>query len=531
MGTVYLAENVRLGTLWAIKRIEKSGKGKGLLTAEPEVLKKLNHPALPKIFDVLEDEKSLYIVSDFMEGVSLEEKLKEVRKFDEPAVVEWGIQICDVLDYLHSLKPNPIIYRDMKPANLILGRDGRIKLIDFGAAREYREERVNDTVYIGTRGYAAPEQYGCGQTNEATDIYSLGVTLYTLVTGRSPNEPPYEILPVRTLDTSLSRDLEAIITKCTRPDPSERYLSAAKLKEDLKKLSGKLNLHETAGEAFSSGAEVVPNRAVFNKRIITVWDNAEFSCELAYYLAKNTSNRILLADLDLLAPKVDLILDVPKFVQNPINHESTRDTGLSLLSDYASRGMLTVRAVMEASVKRRELKNLHIITGSYRLQDYEYFSNEYLIEMVDRFYAGFDITILSVNRSIYDSYTIIALDRSDINIIPLRADAVSFREFNSFILYLSQKQQIPVDKFKFVAFEYDRETDMDTASMKEVTDGNFAGTIRLSRRRVKCRCLKEPYPKRMEKEVIADYGKISEKLGITPKLSAAQKFKGIFATT
>lgn len=233
MSTVYLAENIKLGTLWAIKEISKKTNIKTDILVEPNILKKLNHPALPRIFDIFEDEDNIYVIVDFIEGIPLDKELARLGRFPEETVMGWAMQICDVLVYLHSFKPNPIIYRDMKPSNIILTKEGMIKLIDFGIAREYKQESENDTVYIGTRGYAAPEQYGAGQTNAVTDIYSLGVTLYCFLTGKSPNEPPYEIKPVRYFDENLSEEIERIICKCTRQNPVERYQSAKELMADI----------------------------------------------------------------------------------------------------------------------------------------------------------------------------------------------------------------------------------------------------------------------------------------------------------
>lgn len=233
MGTVYLARNVKLGTLWAIKQVNKNVGENVDLLAEPNMLKKLNHPSLPRIFDIIEDEESIYIIEDYIEGDSLDKVIKDAGRFPEKTVVDWAKQLCEVLIYLHTQKPNPIIYRDMKPANIIVNSEGKVKLIDFGISREYKKGSDSDTTYIGTRGYAAPEQYGTSQTDARTDIYSLGVTLYHLITGKSPNEPPYEIKPVRQLDKKLSRGIEYIINKCTALDPQRRYQSVKQLLNDL----------------------------------------------------------------------------------------------------------------------------------------------------------------------------------------------------------------------------------------------------------------------------------------------------------
>ncbi len=158
MSRVYLVENIKLSTFWALKVIDRSISSKIDIMAEINILKKLEHSSLPRIFDVFEDEFSIYIIEDYISGISLDKELKNKGSFTEGQVIDWSIEICKVLIYLHNIKPNPIIYRDMKPSNIIITNNGMIKLIDFGIAREYKGSCTDDTVYIGTRGYAAPEQ-------------------------------------------------------------------------------------------------------------------------------------------------------------------------------------------------------------------------------------------------------------------------------------------------------------------------------------------------------------------------------------
>ncbi|WP_298838343.1 serine/threonine-protein kinase [Clostridium sp.] len=241
MSTVYLAKDIKLQKLWAIKEVSISTiNSKSNLMAETNILKKLDHPALPRIVDIITKEDRIYLVLDYIDGISLDIQLQEVGIIEEKTVIDWAKQICDVLNYLHCLKPNPIIYRDMKPGNLMLTSLGKIKLIDFGIAREYKEEVSADTTCIGTKGYAALEQYGSHQTDARTDIYSLGVTLYHLSTGRGPNDPPYEIKPAREINPLLSEGFEYIISKCTQQDPTLRYQSVKELIYDFENIR-KLN--------------------------------------------------------------------------------------------------------------------------------------------------------------------------------------------------------------------------------------------------------------------------------------------------
>lgn len=233
MSTVYLAEHVRLHTKWAVKEVHKNQAVTFDFLAESNILKRLQHPMLPRIVDISETADSIYIVEDFVEGITLDDLLHQQKKVDEAQGLQWFQDLCGVLRYLHSQQPNPIIYRDMKPSNIMLQPDGTLKLIDFGIAREYKENSSADTTYVGTRGYAAPEQFGKAQTDARTDIYALGVTMYHLLTGKSPYEPPYQFVPARQLAPGLSHGIEYILSKCIQPEPADRYQSVDALLNDL----------------------------------------------------------------------------------------------------------------------------------------------------------------------------------------------------------------------------------------------------------------------------------------------------------
>lgn len=234
MSVVYLARNERANKSWAIKEVRKVGEEnlevkRNSLVAETEMLKNLSHPNLPTIVDVIETADTYLVVMDYIEGNDLGVILKEFGAQPQEKVVQWGLQLCDVLEYLHT-RPKPIIYRDLKPANIMLKPDGNIMLIDFGTAREIKIADANDTISLGTRGYAAPEQFGANaKTDARTDIYCLGATLYHLVTNHNPATEPYVMSPIRERNPSLSAGLEAIILKCTQNDPDQRYQSCAKL--------------------------------------------------------------------------------------------------------------------------------------------------------------------------------------------------------------------------------------------------------------------------------------------------------------
>ena len=230
MSTVWLALNEAVNKQWAIKEVKKSSPStsdqiiKQNLVTEAGILRHLKHPHLPSIVDIFNEDDTFLIVMDYIEGRTLSDILKEQGRQPQADVVDWALQICSVFKYLHGLNP-PIIYRDMKPGNVMLKPDGNIMVIDFGTAREYKHESGEDTIHLGTKGYAAPEQFQDNhqQTDPRTDIYNLGATMYHLVTGKNPSKPPFKFLPIRQVDRTLSSGLESIILKCVAPDPNERY--------------------------------------------------------------------------------------------------------------------------------------------------------------------------------------------------------------------------------------------------------------------------------------------------------------------
>lgn len=250
-GRVYLVMDTRLHKNWALKAVSMQGEGadplkRRTLIKETEMLKNLNHPRLPRIVDAFETGEFFCVVMDFIEGSTLKSILAARGPQQEEDVVRWALMLTDVLIYLHGRTP-PVIYRDMKPGNIMLRPSGDVVLFDFGIARERKTETGEDTVLLGTPGYAAPEQMGGkGQTDARSDIYSLGVTLYHLLTGIGPGDPPYGMPPLRKIDPTFSGGLERILEKCTKRDPGERYQNCGELRDAL------LHIRET-DETFLRG--------------------------------------------------------------------------------------------------------------------------------------------------------------------------------------------------------------------------------------------------------------------------------------
>lgn len=205
-----------------------------MLYKEARMLYKLHHPSIPAVIQVMESKEHFFVVRENIAGEDLESKLKREGAQSPENVVNWAVQLCDVLGYLHEQQP-PYIYRDMKPANIMLLGNGRLMLRNFGAMQMYEPSKIKDDVRLGTKGYAAPEQlYNTGPSDARTDIYTLGMTMYALLAGKNPVGDGYVRRPVRQFNPAVPPKLEAIIQKCTELERKNRYQSCAELKADLK---------------------------------------------------------------------------------------------------------------------------------------------------------------------------------------------------------------------------------------------------------------------------------------------------------
>ena len=229
---VVLAEHLALNNLWAIKVLSKSSPWFSYEMQEINMLKGLNHPMLPRIADVVEDADFYYIVMDYIPGTNLLDYTRMNGKIQEKILFKWTKEILEVLSYLHGRTP-PVIYRDLKPANLIVDENGRIRLVDFGTARFNHEASTEDTLYIGTQGYAAPEQYGLGKSDARTDLFNLGMTLVHLATGLHPTKLNKLSIRPALKQAGLSARYIRLILEMIQTDPDERPINC---EDALKKL-------------------------------------------------------------------------------------------------------------------------------------------------------------------------------------------------------------------------------------------------------------------------------------------------------
>ena len=242
---VYLAMDTASGERCVVKELSESQlneverrKAINDLLRESSILRGLKHPGLCRLIDTfVEDDQKPFLVMEYVEGHNLEDELIETgRPLDWPRVVQWGMQLAEVLAYLHSQTP-PVIYRDLKPANVMLAPNGTIKLIDFGIARELQPNRRTDTARLGTDGYAPLEQYSA-RSEPRSDLYALGASLYHLLTGRVPEAAPlraagHPLTPIRAFNPSVPEELERVIQQAMNRMPDERFPDAQMMRQAL----------------------------------------------------------------------------------------------------------------------------------------------------------------------------------------------------------------------------------------------------------------------------------------------------------
>jgi len=258
MSAVYEVEDKRLPGRLVAKQMRPSMLGdiektqlEQLFRREAEVLSKLSHPFLPKVTDYFESEGRRFLVEELVEGRTLEAWTGNPESLREFRVVGWALQICQALQYLHD---HGIIYRDLKPSNVMITPTDDIRLIDFGLVRFYTLGKTQDTIIMGTPGYAAPEQYGQGQTDPRSDVFSLGALMHHLLTGVDPSIRPFVFGSVRDVNSTVSEHVDYAVRKAVQTDPNLRFESCEMMEQAL---MGQRPI-PPQGERFAFGIEAEP---------------------------------------------------------------------------------------------------------------------------------------------------------------------------------------------------------------------------------------------------------------------------------
>jgi serine/threonine-protein kinase len=243
MGAVYQAADDRIaGKRWAIKEMSDAAitdpleklQAVNAFRQEAMMLATLDHPNLPKVTDHFSERGKQYLVMDFIEGETLEERIDRGGGKPLPVdeVLKWADQLCDVLEYLHGREP-PVVFRDLKPGNVMVTPEKAVKLIDFGIARLFKAGKAADTAFFGTAGYAPREQYGRGQTDARSDVYALGATLYHLLTGDDPTDHPFDFKDVHQVNEQVPEHVALALAKALAHAPEDRWQSVAEMRRAL----------------------------------------------------------------------------------------------------------------------------------------------------------------------------------------------------------------------------------------------------------------------------------------------------------
>lgn len=231
MAAVYRAADMHLaGKMWAVKEMSNAvitnpldrQRAVAAFQQEAQMLASLSHANLPKVTDYFSEHGREYLVMEYIDGQTLDEMLIACgnRPFNEEQVLGWAFQLCDVLEYLHH---QGIIFRDLKPSNIMIDRNGLVRLIDFGIARIFKMGKASDTTAFGTPGYAPPELYSGSQSDVRSDIYSLGATLHTLLTGFDPNQAPFQLPPIRQFNPAMSQETERAVSTALAYKADQRW--------------------------------------------------------------------------------------------------------------------------------------------------------------------------------------------------------------------------------------------------------------------------------------------------------------------
>ncbi len=241
MSTVYRAYDTRFSNrVVAVKEMvdsfatpEERVEATRDFLREADILAALRHPAIPAVFDRFSVNARHYLVMEHIEGGNMEEAVHQrTTPYPEPQVRVWALELCALLRYLHEQQP-PVIFRDLKPGNILIDSSGRLRLIDFGIARFFKQTQSSDTTALGTSGYASPEHY-TGQTDARSDVYSLGATLHHLLTLRDPSrQPPFQFPPIRGLNPAVSPELEAIVGRAVATERGARFAGAREMEAAL----------------------------------------------------------------------------------------------------------------------------------------------------------------------------------------------------------------------------------------------------------------------------------------------------------
>ena len=568
-GSVYLAENVRLKNLWAIKEIQCDRTYLPQAERELEVLKNIRHPALPRVVDVVREDGRIYLIEDYFEGDNAEEFLTVNGCADTRIAMQWASDICDIMIFLHSREPEPIIYRDLKPSNIIISPGGAVRLVDFGSVRHYKSGSPSDTIYIGTRGYAAPEQYGLGQTSISSDIFSFGVTMLHILTGKRPAEL-FREGRVSGTGVNLPDPLWKLLQKCIEKEPEKRYRNFQEVKSGIRALTDDSEpglkpentvMHRpqfhmpqrirqdnraparkpvrrpptpppenmAVNSPFENMApdpplDNPPQRAqtgpigIYRCATFSIIRNHEFAFELAYRAWERFGLRVYILDMDFESSFSELYFkpdrdEKIRFGNSLLNviktiENTVGDVGAIYISGPSFGQSRHMGPIL---LNEPEPEYAGVAAGKLKRGH-----GETLRRLLTEVSVCADACLILTGESIFSDINLRCFQNSHYVICPGHAEINEIGKFNNTSLLAERFYGIPADRFKFIVWDQ-RQNGVSDEVLSEFPDESLAGAVRKSRKRDDARnggAYKKSYAFCMESAVKKDYDEIIRALGI-----------------
>ncbi|MDW7655573.1 MAG: protein kinase [Bacillota bacterium] len=478
--------------------------------AVPEQLADVWHAGIPRCLgQTVDEDGTAYCIFEYINGVPLTDTINHNPGGIDPGVwLPWMIQWSQMLSYLHLQREFPLVHLDIKPANLIVDRQSDVGLIDFGAARLLDGRECSGPLkgkQAMTMNYAAPELVA-GTPCPGSDLFALGLVMLVLLTGKKPEECRDK--PLSASVSGQPAALQTLIGKCLHSDPAMRYNQADALISDLKMIYDQLKIEQTDNacdlkiddkgvqQDGQSGVQISAKGAadgqVREERLpaplLCVWDGAACGCELAAVLAERHS--VLVIDANLLNPRADLLLGHPhRFYRD---QSKIRLNGLDLAMQAEQQGRLTPQ-LLTTLARDTSVSRVRLLDCTNQLDDYEYCHLDSLHQTLKWARLIADLVIVLCTRSVFDAFTCLCLLAADKVVIPLAGDVGSFREVKRSLEFLSARNYLEQNRLAFVAFPYNKQTDLSRGTMNELSDGRLAGVISEQRQRRLRGCGAVPY--------------------------------------
>ncbi len=529
----FIVVNISSGTRWVLKHLPFLKNQETL-----DMLHVIRHPSLPRIFETFVIDEKDYFLLEYIEGVTLYDLCeKNGGKISFVDACDYMAVITRTLYFLHSQSP-AILHLDIKPGNIVISKNNLPCLIDYGTAQnikpDYSDTNLLQNGFYGTMGYSPPELLKGEPPTEQSDIYMVGMTLLRLISGVEPTPSFHN--DTKTMASIMPATVAKIIGRCIMNNKNDRYGNASELAYDLeiacsttlsyetypnRECTPVACLNESSAEKNYNPEESIEKsvnheyhgkKKSSNHRIFCIWDNCQFAAEIAYVIASK-KKKVLLIDADLLSPGIDLLVEF-KDSYSQSNRNVIGNSNLAdLMEEYSKKRLSSDSIKMFA--RKTSVETLSCLSGNYRMEDYEYYSTEGLVEIIKTASLSYDFIVISCGKFIYDEFTCVTQICSDIVFIPIIANTVKFREFNRFINFLTGRKQLEREKIVFVGYDYMASEDLSHGTCDELCQGAFAGVISYSQKRRMMQGTKKPYINAMENRIEKQYMGLLKKLSIS----------------